>query len=133
MEAHRAPKKRYSKPALLNNGLATGNRRYTRAGDQGTVSKSPSRQPLMNRINWGEPACSEKSVCRTSREVRKANDTREVVRPHSTCEAWNLAKYLHSRGIAWDSVEGRRRRRLPQNRLPHVTKSDKETFALHRD
>ena len=26
----------------------------------------------------------------------------EVGRPRSTCEAWNLAKYLHSRGIAWD-------------------------------
>ena len=58
----------------------------------------------MNRINWGEPACSEKSVCRTSREVRKANDTQEVGRPRSTCEAWNLAKNLHSRGIAWDNV-----------------------------
>ena len=133
MEAHRAPKFYYSEIALLVSELATGNRRYTRVGDQGTVSKSPSRQPLMNRINWGEPACSEKSVCRTSREVRKANDTREVGRPRSTSEAWNLAKNLHSRGIVWDSVEGRRRRRLPQNRLPHVIKSDKETFALLRD
>ena len=36
-------------------------------------------------------------------------------------------------GIAWDSVEGRRRRQLPQNCLPHVIKSERETFALHRE
>ena len=89
----------------------------------------------MNRTNWGEPACSEQSVCWTSRyKARTADDLQEVVRPHSTLEAWNLVKYLLSRGITWDSVEGRRRRQTtPLACLPHVNKSDTETFVILRD
>ena len=58
----------------------------------------------------------------------------EVVRPHSTCEAWNLVKNLLRRGITWDSVEGRgSRQTIPLVCLLHVNKSDKDTFALLRD
>ena len=119
--------------APIMHGVGSRYRRYTRDEIPGMVSKSPSRQPLMDRVNQRKPACSEQSVCRTSRyKVRKANDMQGFVRPHSTSEAWNLTKYLLSRGTDWDRWREGEEGDLPQDCLPHVIESEREPFCSNQ-